>query len=253
MAAPVPAGRKTWPRRIHASGSAYADRATHRMASVAGPCFNNEQVDDGFGISATGKANRGNAMISLAQTRRASAPQWHHVRLEAQELAQREHERMKLRFNRLYMAARRPRGMRLWMTLDDDNGADVYLSPKAAPRAGNLIRRYQARPCDPPGRSTMLIAGDGYAVHGPCAQAPPARTTAAGRRFLPAPSTYRCVRSLVRRRVDDPAPPSVDNQMAPFVRRYAKAWGLSPPPRRHGRWNQGVHPAPERLSTPRLP
>lgn len=61
-------------------------------------------------------------MIQLAQARRQAPSQWHHVRLDAPQLAEREHERMKMLFSRTYMAAHRPRGMTLWMTPDDADG-----------------------------------------------------------------------------------------------------------------------------------
>lgn len=180
-------------------------------------------------------------MRPLAQTRKHSTRQWHRVRLQAQQLAVREHELMKLRFNRLYMAARRPRGMNLWMSADGNGGADLYLSPRATPLADKLIDRYRARPCGPPTQAPVLVAGDGYTSAGPHPYAASTRTTSTTHRFLPVGYTYRCVRSLTDGQDAEPSP-GAGNRMAPFVHRYAKAWGLSPPPRWHRRWNQGVYP-----------
>lgn len=167
-------------------------------------------------------------MVPFTPTRKAPAPRWHHVRLEAQQLAEREHERMKMRFNRIYMAARTPRGMTLWMTPDGDS-ADVYLSPQAQLIANELIRRYQARPCDAPVQPTVLIAGDGYdAQHldTRVTSTPNIRTT---RRYLPVPYSCRSVRTFVR--TPQKPPRFTRDQLAPFVRRYADAWALFPPPR----------------------
>lgn len=165
-------------------------------------------------------------MISFAQTHKRSNPQWHVVRLQTQQLVAREHERVKMRFNRIYMAARTPRGMSLWMAPDND-GADLYLSPQGLPLTDDLIHRYQARPCAPPAKAAVLIAGDGYTRHEPIGRTLPTRQMRPSTgRFLPLPYTYRCVRSLAPGKR---AKPVAGSQMAPFVRRYALAWDLSPP------------------------
>lgn len=163
-------------------------------------------------------------MIPFTQTHRGSTLQWHRVRLGLQQLVEREHERVKMRFNRIFMTVHNPRGMCLWMVLDDD-GADLYLSPRAELLAKELIRQYQAQPCAAPGHPMVLIAGEGYAAHEPDSRVVNTRTIATNRRFLPVPYSYRCVRSLR----ESPMPGTVlqsSGSMTPFVRRYAKAWAL---------------------------
>lgn len=179
-------------------------------------------------------------MISIAETRKRV---WHHVRMDAPQLLEREHERMKLMFNWTWMAARRPQGMSLWMAPDDD-GADLYLSPRSTPLVENIILRYQAQACDPPGESTVLIAGDGVGTYQHCARALITHTAVTNRRFLPAGYTHRSVRSLGRNTDSSspahtsdsmganrmPADAMTPNQMTPFVRRFAQAWTLLSPP-----------------------
>lgn len=110
-------------------------------------------------------------MISFAQVRKASRASWHQVRLDASQLAAREHERMVLRFSRSWMHSGWPRGMRLWMAADGDGGAELYLSPAATRPASELIRRYAAQACEPPDAAMILIAGDGYVARAPSPRA----------------------------------------------------------------------------------
>lgn len=167
-------------------------------------------------------------MMAFAQKHKSPAPQWHRLRLEVEELAEREHVRLKMRFNRIYMESRTPRGMSLWMD-PDDHGVSIYLSPQALPMADPLIQRYQANPCDPPAQSAVLVAGDGHSEEEPRVHAVSTRTVPTTRRFLPARYDCRCVRSLMDDRGSGPYP-YTGNQMTPFVRRYAEAWDLSPSP-----------------------
>lgn len=170
-------------------------------------------------------------MISFVQSRRHPPPQWHHLRLDAPQLAQREHERIKMLFSRTYMSAHRPRGMTLWMAANDGGGADMYVWPREAALAEQLIRRYQAHVCGPPPSSMVLVAGDGYDERAHATNRVGPRTTRTTRSFLPACYPCRTVRAL-EQHMQAQSLPYNNSQLAPFVRRFACAWKLeSPHPR----------------------
>lgn len=166
-------------------------------------------------------------MISPFRKSRAPVRRWHHVRLEAPQIHDGEHERMRLRFNWLWMAGCWPQDMSLWMATRSDGGADIYISPQSIPMADDLIRRYEARPCDPPVPSpVLLLAGCCYAsqVH---RVRPRMRNPRTRRRFLPARYHYRSVRSLTQNADVGVEPAPLDrSRMAPFVRRFVQAWSL---------------------------
>lgn len=167
-------------------------------------------------------------MFLLRQPSKKPTRQWHSVRLEAPQLVEREHERMTLLFNCVFMAAGRPRGANLWMTsTDSKGGANVYLSPQATPLLNELVRRYEADACDPPSSMATLIAGDGYCAQERRPRTVGSRTTTSDRSFLPARYTYRSVRALTQQHNLDPDL-YASHQMAPFVERFARAWVLVP-------------------------
>lgn len=163
----------------------------------------------------------------LPSYKNKASRQWRCIRLETPQLAKREHERMIMLFNCIFMAAGRPRDVSLWMTAMDDNGGiDVYLSPRATPLVEELIRRYHASVCEHPSASMELIAG-----HDSQAQdhQPPTvglRTIASSRRYLPAPYTYRSVRAVQQPMANKTW--LADSQMTPFVRRFIHAWAHPP-------------------------
>lgn len=165
-------------------------------------------------------------MVSITPTRSHSTPQWHHVRLDARQLARREHEHMKMLFSWFHVAAGEPRDMSLWCVPDDHGGADIYLSPKSAQLAGNLVRSYQACPCAPPLDASVWITGTAGAharrYYLPMTDTPPA---IASQRLLPTPYSCRSVRSIEQTHISA-SWLFYSNQMAPFVQHFALAWAL---------------------------
>ncbi len=165
-------------------------------------------------------------MIRVAQPRARANQEWHHIRLEAPQMVAREHERMKLLFGTLYMGALMPAGMNLWMAPDYGGSADIYISPPSVPLAGDLIRRYQARPCAPPSRPIVLIAGHQYGTQDDT-RCEPWHAAEAAPRDGAASFPGRAVYELTGR--FSKTLPYAWGQFALFVRRFAQAWALIPP------------------------
>lgn len=149
---------------------------------------------------------------------------WYRIGLQASQIAAHEHERLRLLFGALFMTARMPAGMTLWIRPRDDGGADLYLPPRSMLYAKDLLRYYTGHPCDPPGPNTVQpFAGDGDRQQ---PLNPPLRRPRVGptaRSHAPARYLYRSMREFRR------APLSaqmllIDGQVAPFLRRYIKAW-----------------------------
>lgn len=148
---------------------------------------------------------------------KAPAAAWHRIGLNATQLHARDHERIRLAFNFAYMTARRRKGMSLWLAACDD-GADVYLSPAAVAAEPSLVDRFHATPSEPPDRALSWLAGESHEL-GLTRQKPgQLRTNTARREHLP--TLYRCrsVRQAIR------LPQTERQALAPFVRRYLKAW-----------------------------
>src|SRR5699024_10973607 len=156
-------------------------------------------------------------------------PQWRNIKMQPAQLAAREHERIIMLFNRLYQAAGRPRGATLWMTLADTGGAvDIFISPRSAPLVAELGRYYDAPSSATPRMPLMLVAGHGASkAHG---NPHPVRRTTTSRSFVPARFRYRSVDAVERACRRSPWP-CIENQTAPFVRRYVKTRaGITPGP-----------------------
>ncbi len=160
-------------------------------------------------------------MIRFAPSRKRANPEWHHIRLEAPQMAAREHERMKLTFGTLYMTAHMPVGMNLWMAPDDGGGADIYISPVSAPFADDLIRRYRARPCPLPSQPILLIAGHQYEAQSDAA-AGSRPAAASARNDVSASYPHRAAGGTVGRFLR--TLPYRPGRVAPLVRRFVRAW-----------------------------
>lgn len=161
-------------------------------------------------------------MAWLAKRSRPRAD-WHHILLSPRQVAAHEHERLKLVFGALYMASHMPAGMRLWVAARADGGADAYISPQAVAYTPDLLAYYQGAPCaEPAFDGPVAAAGD--------AEAPPVglrlvrrRVEPRHRSFAPVPYSYRSMKGFH-------AGPGaaqlllISGQVAPYLRRYIKAW-----------------------------
>lgn len=159
-------------------------------------------------------------MAWFAQALSRSARQWYQIRLLSEQVDTHEHERIKLLFGSLFMAAHRPRGMTLWLTPRDDGGADLYFSPAAAYYGRDVLRHYQGQSCPEPEPDSLYpYAGYGYADSSVRLRPLQPRS----RSFLPVAYSVRSLRGfhsdlLAAHRL------LIDGQVAPYVQRYIKAW-----------------------------
>lgn len=148
---------------------------------------------------------------------------WYCVRVSAAQLNARQHERIRLAFNRAYMSTRWSKGMSLWIARHAEGGADIFLSPAAVAAEPGLVHRFNATRACAPTQAVELLAGDDHGVECRALRQQRLPMMKHTRAHLPATYSYRSVRNL------EETPRYQRHELAPFVRRYLDAW--SPPSR----------------------
>lgn len=149
---------------------------------------------------------------------------WYRIGLKASQVASHEHERLRLLFSALFMTARMPSGMTLWIRPRDDGGADLYLPPRSTLYSKDLLRYYAAHPCDPPEPlSVQTFAGDGHRPHPLDLRLARRRVGISERAFAPVRYRYRSMHEFRRSPLAGQML-LIRGQVAPFVQRYVKAW-----------------------------
>lgn len=84
---------------------------------------------------------------------------WQRIILTAQQINNREHERLKQVFNALFLAAGMPPDMFLLARPRPDGSTEYYFSPLAGHYARELIRAYESSACPEPEVTQVILAG----------------------------------------------------------------------------------------------
>ncbi len=85
---------------------------------------------------------------------------WYRLTLDSDQVTAGEVESRKETFSAAFAAARAPRVMALFQMCRDDGGRDLYFTPVCADHAAELLKRWDAVPCDRPSpRNLEFLVG----------------------------------------------------------------------------------------------
>ncbi|MDH3690035.1 MAG: hypothetical protein OEU36_11220 [Gammaproteobacteria bacterium] len=92
---------------------------------------------------------------------------WYKVTMTAAQVTNQEHVALQSKFTRVFMASNAPQEAALYSArLADQNGLDIYFSPKAADIAASLITFYGGHECTlPSDKKPNFLMGHNDARH----------------------------------------------------------------------------------------